>query len=64
MIFDDHKDICITCSNSIRQSININYNEYEYVWCTEHNGIEPAYFKCEYYNSKFSSYNIIWNEVF
>lgn len=62
MIFDDHKDICISCSKSIRQNVGLSHNEL--VWCTEHNNIEPGYYKCEYFNSKFSAYNVIWNEVF
>ena len=33
MIFDDHKDMCITCSKSLRSSKGLERNEI--IWCNE-----------------------------
>lgn len=62
MIFDDHKDVCICCKHSIRQGQKASSNEL--VWCKESDGIEPWYYKCEKFISRFSHYNNIWKEVF
>ena len=62
MIFDDHKDMCITCSKSLRSSKGLERNEI--IWCNEFDVIEPGYYCCEKFISKFSAYNFFWNEVF
>jgi len=61
--FDNHKEICIACKNSIRQpSLHLQRNEI--VWCNESSNIEPWYYHCEKFVSKFFEYFHIWEEVF